>query len=61
MEQLELFVVQLEEAKALIEKERVAHLRPAFILFDSVTELVLHRTVQTELWDQERLPGWLST
>ncbi|MEW9516287.1 hypothetical protein [Streptomyces tubercidicus] len=49
MQQLELIVVQLEEAKALIEKERVAHLRLAFILLDRVTELILHRTVQAEL------------
>jgi hypothetical protein len=57
MEQLELIVVQLEEAKGMIEKGRVAHLRLAFILLDSVTELILHRTVQSELWDQEMLIG----
>ncbi|WP_328560430.1 hypothetical protein [Streptomyces coelicoflavus] len=61
MEQLELIVVQLEEAKGMIEKGRVAHLRLAFILLDSVTELILHRTVQSELWDQEMLIGLLST
>ncbi|MFF8401731.1 hypothetical protein ACF06P_08870 [Streptomyces sp. NPDC015684] len=61
MEQLELIVVQLEEAKSMIKKERVAHLRLAFILLDSVTELILHRTVQSELWDQEMLIGLLST
>ncbi|WP_405634777.1 hypothetical protein OHB53_11760 [Streptomyces sp. NBC_00056] len=61
MEQLELIVVQLEEAKGLIEKGRVAHLRLAFILLDSVTELILHRTVQSMLWDQEMLTGLLST
>ncbi|BCK66652.1 hypothetical protein Srufu_006050 [Streptomyces libani subsp. rufus] len=61
MQQLELIVVQLEEAKDLMEKERVAHLRLAFILLGSVTELILHRTVQADLWDQELLPGWLST
>ncbi|MEV6994352.1 hypothetical protein AB0N87_35055 [Streptomyces sp. NPDC093228] len=61
MERLELIVVQLEEAKGLIEKGRVPHLRLAFILLDSVTELILHRTVQTELWDQEILTGLLST
>jgi hypothetical protein len=61
MEQLELIVVQLEEAKGMIEKGRVAHLRLAFILLDSVTELILHRTVQFTLWDQEMLTGLLST
>ncbi|MFJ8301070.1 hypothetical protein ACIQ9R_34930 [Streptomyces sp. NPDC094447] len=61
MEQLELIVVQLEEAKGLIEKGRVPHLRLAFILLDSVTELILHRTVQSELWDQEMLAGLLPT
>ncbi|WP_344007064.1 hypothetical protein, partial [Streptomyces thermocarboxydovorans] len=55
MQQLELIVVQLEEAKGMIEKGRMAHLRLAFILLDSVTELILHRTVQSELWDQEVL------
>jgi hypothetical protein len=58
---LELIVVQLEEAKRMIETGRVAYLRLAFILLDSVTELILHRTVQSELWDQEMLPGLLST
>lgn len=61
MQQLELIVVQLEEAKGMIEKGRMAHLRLAFILLDSVTELILHRTVQSELWDQEVLVGLLST
>ncbi|WP_438453116.1 hypothetical protein [Streptomyces asiaticus] len=61
MQQLELIVVQLEEAKGMIEKGRVAHLRLAFILLDSVTELILHRTVQSELWDQEMLIGLLPT
>ncbi|MFJ7902387.1 hypothetical protein ACIQ6V_18155 [Streptomyces sp. NPDC096198] len=61
MERLELVVVQLEEAKRMIEKARVPHLRLAFILLDSVTELILHRTVQTALWDQEMLTGVLST
>lgn len=61
MERLELIVVQLEEAKGLIEKGRVPYLRLAFILLDSVTELILHRTVQTALSDQEMLTGLLST
>ncbi|MDX3844957.1 hypothetical protein [Streptomyces europaeiscabiei] len=61
MEQSELIVVQLEEAKGMIEKGRVAHLQLAFILLDSVTELILHRTVQSELWDQEMVIGLLST
>jgi hypothetical protein len=61
VQQLELIVVQLEEAKGMIEKGRMAHLRLAFILLDSVTELILHRTVQSELWDQEVLVGLLST
>ncbi|WP_326590247.1 hypothetical protein [Streptomyces sp. NBC_01294] len=61
MERLELIVVQLEEAKGLIEKGRVPHLRLAFILLDSVTELILHRTVQSALWDQKILTGMLAT
>ncbi|MFD8596136.1 hypothetical protein ACFV1L_14140 [Kitasatospora sp. NPDC059646] len=61
MERLELIVVQLEEAKGLIEKGRVPHLRLAYILLDSVTELILHRTVQPALWDQEMLAGVLAT
>lgn len=36
------------------------HLRLACILLDSVTELILHRTVQAELWDQELLAGLLA-
>ncbi|MFJ7198034.1 MULTISPECIES: hypothetical protein [unclassified Streptomyces] len=61
MERLELIVVQLEEAKGMIEKGRVPHLRLAFILLDSVTELILHRTVKSALWDQEILTGLLTT
>jgi hypothetical protein len=38
----------------------VPHLRLAYILLDSVTELILHRTVQTALWDQELLTGLLA-
>ncbi|MEU3077347.1 hypothetical protein [Streptomyces laurentii] len=60
MERLELIVVQLEEAKGLIEKGRVPHLRLAYILLDSVTELILQRTVQSALWDQELLTGLLA-
>ncbi|MFF9897621.1 hypothetical protein [Streptomyces longispororuber] len=60
MERLELIVVQREGAKGLIEKGRVPHLRLAYILLDSVTELILHRTVQTALWDQELLTGLLA-
>ncbi|WP_030651384.1 MULTISPECIES: hypothetical protein [Streptomyces] len=52
MERLELIVVQLEEAKGMIEKGRVPNLRLAYLLIDSVTELILHRTVQTELQHQ---------
>ncbi|MGC5564635.1 hypothetical protein ACPYPG_17580 [Streptomyces sp. FR-108] len=59
MEELELIVVQLQEARNMIRKGRTAHLRLAFILLDSVTELILHRSVQVELWDQELLPQWL--
>ncbi|MFH9228752.1 hypothetical protein [Streptomyces lydicus] len=55
MERLELIVVQLEEAKGMIEKGRVPNLRLAYLLIDSVTELILHRTVQTELQHQEML------
>lgn len=60
MERLELIVVQLEEAKELIAKGRVPHLRLAYILLDSVTELILHRTVQAVLWDQELWTGLLA-
>ncbi|MFI1063863.1 hypothetical protein ACH4TC_18490 [Streptomyces spororaveus] len=55
MERLELIVVQLEEARGMIEKGRVPNLRLAYILIDSVTELILHRTVQAELWNQNAL------
>jgi hypothetical protein len=55
MERLELIVVQLEEAKRMIEKGRVPNLRLAYLLIDSVTELILHRTVQTELRHQGML------
>ncbi|MFD5305097.1 hypothetical protein [Streptomyces rochei] len=55
MERLELIVVQLEEAKGMIEKGRVPNLRLAYLLIDSVTELILHRTVQTELQHQGML------
>lgn len=60
MQQLELVVVQFEEAKGMIDKDRVPHLRLAFILLDSVTELMLHRIVQSELWDQEICTGLLA-
>ncbi|MET9694812.1 hypothetical protein ABZY81_41570 [Streptomyces sp. NPDC006514] len=55
MERLELIVVQLEEAKGMIAKGRVPNLRLAYLLIDSVTELILHRTVQTELQYQGML------
>ncbi|MFI1808416.1 hypothetical protein ACH415_32925 [Streptomyces californicus] len=55
MERLELIVVQLEEAKGMIEKGRLPNLRLAYLLIDSVTELILHRTVQTELQHQDKL------
>lgn len=55
MERLELIVVQLEEAKGMIEKGRLPNLRLAYLLIDSVTELILHRTVQTELQHQGML------
>lgn len=45
MERLELIVVQLEEAKGMIEKGRVPNLRVAYLLIDSVTELILPRTL----------------
>ncbi|MET9839523.1 hypothetical protein ABZZ01_17235 [Streptomyces virginiae] len=60
MERLELIVVQLEEAKRMIEKGRVPNLRLAYLLIDSVTELILHRTVQTELRHQGMLKELLS-
>ncbi|WP_328689907.1 hypothetical protein OHA74_12410 [Streptomyces phaeochromogenes] len=39
----------------MIEKGRVPNLRLAYLLIDSVTELILHRTVQTELRHQGML------
>ncbi|MFE6852955.1 hypothetical protein ACFVDH_19445 [Streptomyces sp. NPDC057674] len=60
MERLELAVVQLEEAKRMIEKGRVPHLRLAYLLIDSVTELILHRVVQAELQLQGMLKKLLS-
>jgi hypothetical protein len=62
MKQLELVIVQFEEAKRLIEEGRVPHLRLAFILLDSVTELIMHRQVQAELamehWDIRKLRSY---
>lgn len=49
MKRLEFIVVQLEETKRLIEINRVPQLRLALILLDSAIELVLHRTVNTQL------------
>jgi hypothetical protein len=42
-------VVQLEEAKRLIEQGDVAHLRLALILLDNAVEVMMHRVIEHEL------------
>ncbi|TCM42496.1 hypothetical protein [Kribbella sp. VKM Ac-2568] len=49
MQRLELVIVQLEEAKRLIEVDRVPQLRLAHILLDSAIELIMHRMIEQEL------------
>ncbi len=49
MDRLYRTVVQLEEAKKLIEQGDVAHLRLALILLDNAVEVMMHRVIEHEL------------
>ena len=49
MDRLYRTVVQLEEAKRLIEQGDVAHLRLALILLDNAVEVMMHRVIEDEL------------
>ena len=42
-------VVQIEEAKKLIEQGDVAHLRLALILLDNAVEVMMHRVIEGEM------------
>ena len=46
---LVLMTVQLEEAKALIERNTAAHARLAFILLDNAAEVLMFRNVEVLL------------
>ncbi|MFD8390424.1 hypothetical protein ACFV2N_14765 [Streptomyces sp. NPDC059680] len=46
MKRLELLVVQLEEAKRMVEVDRIAQLRLAYIVLDSAAEVILHRSTE---------------
>ena len=49
---LELVVVEIEEAGRLARIGRVPHLRLAFLLLDNAVEVMLHREVEGETWFQ---------
>ncbi len=49
MDRLYRTVVQLEEARRLIEQGDVAHLRLALILLDNAVEVMMHRVIEHEL------------
>jgi hypothetical protein len=49
MERLYRTVVQLEEAKKLVEHGDVAHLRLALILLDNAVEVMMHRVIEGEM------------
>jgi hypothetical protein len=53
--------VQIDEANGVIKRGRVPNLRLAYLLIESVTELILHRTAQTELQRQSMLKKQLLT
>ncbi|MGW6943793.1 hypothetical protein ACWGF3_32960 [Streptomyces xanthophaeus] len=55
MERTELIVVQLEEAKRLMQVGRVPQLRIAFILLDNAVEVLVHRLTESALAHQEWL------
>ncbi|NEC92687.1 hypothetical protein, partial [Streptomyces sp. SID12501] len=60
MERTELIVVQLEEAKRLIQIGRVPQLRLAFILLDNAVEVLLCRLTEFMLWHQDSLNRMLT-
>ena len=49
--------VQLEEAKALIERNTAAHARLAFILLDNAAEVLMFRNVEVLLSSNPILEG----
>ena len=49
MDRLYRTVVQIEEAKKLIEQGDVAHLRLALILLDNAVEVMMHRVIEGEM------------
>lgn len=53
MDRLETIVVQLEEAKRLIARGRISHLRIALILLDNAAEVLMHRRLKPELRNDE--------
>jgi len=55
LERLEMMTVQLEEAKALIERDTVIHARLAFILLDNAAEVLMRRSVEVLLSGNRRL------
>jgi len=55
VERLELLVVQLEEAKRLIQVDRAPQLRLAFILLDNTAEVILYLTARALILHQEVL------
>ena len=46
MKRLELLVVQIDEAKRMIEVDRIPQLRLAYILLDNAAEVILHRSTK---------------
>lgn len=49
MERLYRTVVQLEEARRLVRRDDVAHLRLALILLDNAVEVMMHRSIEGKL------------
>ena len=49
MDRLYRTVVQLEEARRLLEQGDVAHLRLALILLDNAVEVMMHRVIEHEM------------
>ena len=49
MERLYRTVVQLEEAKKLVQQGDVAHLRLALILLDNAVEVMMHRVIEGKM------------
>ena len=56
MERLYRTVVQLEEAKKLVEQGDVANLRLALILLDNAVDVMMHRVIEGKMMYSECTP-----